>query len=380
MLSTFAFPEPRLSKSSKKRGAKEENRSVSDLSDIVKRLSHQVDRLETWSEMGPTKKEAGLDQKASPFANTGNILIDPLSPEVPEAYEALLQELSRNKPTDRSCNCCAAGHLSNSARSSSKIEVSAGIPWLPPPPTQSTWHTVDDPLRNAYAYWCTLMRCLPLLDTAAQRYIRTIGLYAMRQLLEATQQQQGGAASNRADFPRFSSSAAAVSGGNNTHTTTPLLKNSMSCLSFQNHHYNLRQHHHHSPQQQHQHQQQHQSSIMDDIIIDPNRRKADAWVLPSRTSTDHQPWSPTLTMPQSRTFSSPTPTPSSIPGGGGGGGGDMSSSSSSAAGPRVLSATKLKQWFKRHHKIMPGNISSSDVTRGSSQPFLHSSTVYSQPF
>ncbi|KAG0169157.1 hypothetical protein DFQ30_003912 [Apophysomyces sp. BC1015] len=111
---------------SKKKSAKDD---AAGLADIVHQLKSQIDRL-----------EKVLEQRS--------MVIDPWAADVPQAYASLLSKL---------------------------------------PSTFLQRLDDNDPLDTAYAHWSALLQCLPLMDADSQIHVRTIALYAMRQLSESKQ-------------------------------------------------------------------------------------------------------------------------------------------------------------------------------------------------
>ncbi|KAL4207995.1 hypothetical protein AB4K20DRAFT_1914095 [Rhizopus microsporus] len=72
--------------------------------------------------------------------------------------------------------CCSS--LSN-------VSTADGVPWPEPlEPFRSTPCDIDDVLDSQYTHWCTLMRCLPLMDPVSSLHVKAVGLYAMREILK----------------------------------------------------------------------------------------------------------------------------------------------------------------------------------------------------
>jgi hypothetical protein len=157
-----------------------ESVSVDDLAILVKRLSVQVDDLEHWvTESNQKTQEPELEAP-----NTSDFLvlaphhiIDPWSSEVPPNYGALLHRLEDIKVLQNCPNSCCS--------STATVNCVQGVPWPEPaPPFSGCFSTkTDDILDVQYTHWCTLMRCLPLMDPVATSYVKTMGLYAMRDIL-----------------------------------------------------------------------------------------------------------------------------------------------------------------------------------------------------
>ncbi|KAI8150149.1 hypothetical protein BJV82DRAFT_11305 [Fennellomyces sp. T-0311] len=290
MLSSFAFPEPpKVVDKKRNRMADEASTSMQDLSELIGRLGAQLEKLE---------KKNAIDGANDKF------IINPLAADVVQAYDTLLQQ---NEHLTHHCCCCA-----------DMVEAAPGIPWFAP------YHRPEDPLQAAYTHWCTLMRCLPVMDTVAQTYVQTIGHFAMRQLMHAMRGNTRYVASpplQRHSQYQGSSHTLLSNKTSNSGSSTlvpVLLKNSSSCLNDQP-----------------------ETTL---------RTKADAWI-PQRLMMDehnttgyHHHYQhhhhPERTAPVSNTNSSPLPAPSNT-------------TFTSPLTSRHYHATKLRRWFKRHNKVAP---------------------------
>ncbi|KAI7855180.1 hypothetical protein BDC45DRAFT_568519 [Circinella umbellata] len=229
MLSSFAFPEPHLKSTdinnndnnSKKHHNKihrkkyiDETTSVHELTDLIGRLTAQLEKLETSkteksfafnnNEQKQQHPQQQSNNNNSNGSNKKRVVINPLAADVTQSYEKLLlqNEYLQESIMGHRCGCCscATSTIKTSKASSVNdditiVEAAPGIPWFSPYISSSLISSDsgnsnnalsnDDPLHSAYAHWCTLMRCLPSMDPEAQYYIRTIGHYAMRQLLHS---------------------------------------------------------------------------------------------------------------------------------------------------------------------------------------------------
>lgn len=360
MLSSFAFPDPptRAAKAALKKKTREDDPALHSLTDLVNRLGAQLDKLESIStveEEPPHEEEGKRDDSASNYKPTNAMTppheqhpVDPFSMEVLESYEKLLQQEPLLHKQHHCC-CC-------SATAPGTVTAAPGIPWpLPQQPCREL-STDEDPLQAAYTHWCTLMRCLPLMAPSAQTHVRVIGLYAMRQLLQAmdarrctstaTLASNGHKGTTRCTTtcsasvasPRQTYNANTIQAANNNNNGPPqatsltlaplssssLLKNSSSCLNIYAH-------------------------------TDATRKKADAWIphiRDQRTTTTPSsiPSSPPPPAPQPSSASSMHPyysttTPSNVT--------SSSSTTSSNDHPHRRHA-KLRKWFfKRNNRVAP---------------------------
>ncbi|KAI8367071.1 hypothetical protein BD560DRAFT_400018 [Blakeslea trispora] len=122
-----------------------ESLSLEDLTTLVRRLSVQIDELE--SQKKPAKW-----------------IMDPYADSVVQDYARLVRQLEEFNP-----NCQFV------------VESAAGLPWPPPVPIEQ--QETSSLIETQYTHWCTLLRCLPYLDTTTSHYIKTVALYAMRDIL-----------------------------------------------------------------------------------------------------------------------------------------------------------------------------------------------------
>ncbi|KAI8887711.1 hypothetical protein K501DRAFT_151097, partial [Backusella circina FSU 941] len=163
-----------------------ESVSVDDLAILVKRLSVQVDDLEHWvteSNQKTQEPELTTSNTTDSLVLAPHHIIDPWSSEVPPNYGALLHRLEDIKVLQNCPNSCCS--------STATVNCVHGIPWPEPAPPFSGCcsNEADDILNVQYTHWCTLMRCLPLMDPVATSYVKTMGLYAMRDILAAKMAQ-----------------------------------------------------------------------------------------------------------------------------------------------------------------------------------------------
>lgn len=202
---------------------KVEYTSLDDLTNLVRRLSVQIDDLEHWKEEtnqhtnANTNTKKPLDQTKvtvqqmkmqplpalpEPIQNTqhsyisskpvpDNTVIDPWASYVPQNYAALLQKIEDMESLQKCPNeCCASTKIVSSAD---------GVPWPKPiEPFQSASvgyygnnvQSMNDILDTQYTHWCTLLRCLPLMDSVTSAQVKTVGLYAMREILKCKANQK----------------------------------------------------------------------------------------------------------------------------------------------------------------------------------------------
>lgn len=172
----------------------QENVSLYDLANLVKRLSVQVDDLVVESNQ---QKKLIVEQQQqqqhqppspAPAAQLFHfqphpITVDPWASHVPQNYGALLQRLEDMDGLQRySSECCS---------SVTSISTADGVPWPKPlEPFRSTSSDPNELLDQQYTHWCTLMRCLPLMDPVTSVHVKTVGLYAMREILKIKANQK----------------------------------------------------------------------------------------------------------------------------------------------------------------------------------------------
>ncbi|KAI8636424.1 hypothetical protein BD408DRAFT_319488, partial [Parasitella parasitica] len=183
------------------------NVSMDDLAFLVKRLSVQIDDLE--KESASKKQTSEPQQPPLPplpqqehhhYTKSDAIkrppthsIIDPWASYVPQNYGALLQRLEDNESLQKCPNECCA--------STGTVSSADGVPWPNPiEPFQTTANSssfmgssqqsLNDMLDTQYTHWCTLMRCLPLMDTVTCAHVKTVGLYAMREILKLKANQK----------------------------------------------------------------------------------------------------------------------------------------------------------------------------------------------
>lgn len=204
--------------------------SLDDLAFLVKRLSVQVDDLveenqkKAASETIATKVNPPVDKCHEQEESMNNYIhpqhplsvshttIDPWASYVPQNYAALLQRLEKIEILQKCPNECCA--------STGTVSSADGVPWPQPiePFSCSSNHDkdMDEMLDIQYTHWCTLLRCLPMMDAVTCAHVKTVGLYAMREILKCK-------ASHKRD--------------QNCHakcgtTTSTRLRESMSCLNL----------------------------------------------------------------------------------------------------------------------------------------------------
>ena len=234
MLSSFAIPEQQLksmdinnnidkkkyNNKSQRNKQIDENVSVHELTDLIGRLTAQLEKLETSKverNLSPNNNEQRQQHPQQQSNNNNNsnnsnsnnkkrVVVNPLAADVTQSYEKLLRqdEYLQQSIVGHPCSCCSCAintvgtsELPIVDEDIAEVEVAPGIPWFSPyiPSSSSLINSSsansnnalsnNDPLHSAYVHWCTLMRCLPSMDPGAQYYIRTIGHYAMRQLLHS---------------------------------------------------------------------------------------------------------------------------------------------------------------------------------------------------
>jgi hypothetical protein len=196
----------------KKKSKPQESVSLDDLACLVRRLSVQVDDLEHWMEESNQKtsntpatpvtpaaattislsqsssSESSLDNKKS---TSQHIVIDPWASHVPQNYGAILQRLEDMESQQKCPNECCA--------SVGSVSSADGVPWpepiepFRPSPSYLDGHhheNIHEILDIHYTHWCTLMRCLPLMDPVTSAHVKTVGLYAMREILKTKANQR----------------------------------------------------------------------------------------------------------------------------------------------------------------------------------------------
>lgn len=197
--------------------------SLENLAHLVKRLSVQIEDLENWKEelnqqttvnkstdkqhslehdntalqtfdtLNPSPEEIGNIRQfsVSPGAAPNYTLIDPWASYVPQNYAALIHKLeAMENPQNCPKKCCKSMEVVSSAD---------GVPWpkpFEPFQTQSNGY-LDDNTQNSsqildtqYTHWCTLLRCLPLMDPVTSAHVKTVGLFAMREILKCKANQK----------------------------------------------------------------------------------------------------------------------------------------------------------------------------------------------
>ncbi|KAI7893070.1 uncharacterized protein EV154DRAFT_479741 [Mucor mucedo] len=206
--------------------------SLDDLAFLVKRLSVQVDDL-VEEHQKKTAAEAAAAAVAVeeipvlvPPVNTvmneqkemrpqhplsvSHTTVDPWASYVPQNYGALLQRLEDIEMLQKCPNECCA--------STGTVSSADGVPWPQPiePFSCSTSHDkgLDEMLDIQYTHWCTLLRCLPLMDAVTCAHVKTVGLYAMREILKCKASHQRDGHCHPVDI------------------TTRRLRESMSCLQL----------------------------------------------------------------------------------------------------------------------------------------------------
>lgn len=211
------------------------NVSLDDLAFLVKRLSIQVDDLVEENQKKaidaiPTQIIPSLPQSnhtrensiskylnptQHPLAPPSHTTIDPWASYVPQNYGALLQRLEDIESLQKCPNDCCA--------STGTVSSADGVPWPQPIEPFRTCSTSNeknliDMLDIQYTHWCTLMRCLPLMDPVTCAHVKTVGLYAMREILKCK-------ASHKRERDYHAHCPSPV-------TTSTRLRESMSCLNL----------------------------------------------------------------------------------------------------------------------------------------------------
>ncbi|KAI8978083.1 hypothetical protein BDB01DRAFT_852622 [Pilobolus umbonatus] len=123
--------------------------SLDNLTSLVSRLSLQVDDL------------------GKHWADKQETVINPWDGNVTVHYQAILHQLEQPICTNK---CCHPVHPT--------VQCVEDIPW---PSSVDGSDRLED---RQYFYWCVLMRCLPWMDSATSHYVKSIGTYAMRDILQ----------------------------------------------------------------------------------------------------------------------------------------------------------------------------------------------------
>ncbi|KAI7881693.1 hypothetical protein K492DRAFT_194137 [Lichtheimia hyalospora FSU 10163] len=351
MLSSFAFPDPptRAAKAVLKKKTREDDPALHSLTDLVNRLGAQLEKLESISTVEEEPHEEKHDSAYNDKSTTDHEQqhsVDPFSMEVLESYEKLLQQEPLLHKQHHCC-CC-------SATTPGTVTAAPGIPWPLPQPPSRELSTDEDPLQVAYTHWCTLMRCLPLMAPSAQTHVRVIGLYAMRQLLQAmdgrrctstatltgqkSTQCTTTTTSTVASPKQAYNTSGIIQSANSTHGVPPqaasltlapissssLLKNSSSCLNIYAH-------------------------------TDATRKKADAWIpyVRDQRTPSSIPSSPPPPAPQPSSASSmhhyySTSTNTTTP---------PNTTTTSTTSNDHRRHAKLRKWFfKRNNRVAPQSL------------------------
>ncbi|CAO3656061.1 unnamed protein product [Mucor hiemalis] len=124
-------------------------------------------------------------EHASPAKPASHTIVDPWASYVPQNYGALLQRLEDIESLQKCPNECCA--------STGTVASADGVPWpqpLEPFRNASSTEQQQDLLDVQYTHWCTLLRCLPLMDPVTSAHVKTVGLYAMREILKTKASQK----------------------------------------------------------------------------------------------------------------------------------------------------------------------------------------------
>ncbi|KAI9247895.1 hypothetical protein EDC94DRAFT_625393 [Helicostylum pulchrum] len=214
-----------ISKKKSKVEPLKEDVSLDNLTVLVKRLSVQVDDLvEEKQRRKSTSTESVLPPPVPPVSQSNHTrqnslthpldfrlhtVIDPWASYVPQNYGALLQRLQDIESLQKCPNACCA--------TTGTVSSADGVPWPSPiEPFQASLATDRDwqeYLDIQYTHWCTLMRCLPLMDSVTSAHVKTVGLYAMREILKCK-------AGHKREFDSYH------------QPTTTKLRDSMGCLNL----------------------------------------------------------------------------------------------------------------------------------------------------
>lgn len=322
------------------------NVSIDDLAFLVKRLSVQIDDLETWKEKETASKQqpseqqplpplplqetqqqqhphthSQIDTKRPPTHTT----IDPWASYVPQNYGALLQRLEDIESLQKCPNECCA--------STGTVSSADGVPWPNPIEPFQTTHTnntssfmgssqqsLNEMLDTQYTHWCTLMRCLPLMDPVTCAHVKTVGLYAMREILKTKANQK------RDFFDQHPVQQQACCTSSLTTTTTKL-RESLSCLSDKGTH-----------------------TIVPLSVITPANQDMPAWMSTSETKTAIADIAPTPPMvPPKETETTTTPTPSGFP------------------SPTLLTRKRFQKWVKYKKAQRKAHTDTTATPMGQSQ-------------
>lgn len=147
--------------------------------------------------------------------------IDPWASYVPQNYGALLQRLEDIESLQKCPNECCA--------STGTVSSADGVPWpqpLEPFRNASSTEQQKDVLDIQYTHWCTLLRCLPLMDPVTSAHVKTVGLYAMREILKTKASQKRDHEPLSIITTKYSNSAY-----HPTDSTSTRLRESMSFLN-----------------------------------------------------------------------------------------------------------------------------------------------------
>ncbi|KAG2206460.1 hypothetical protein INT46_001761 [Mucor plumbeus] len=302
------------------------NVSMDDLAFLVKRLSVQIDDLETWKEKESAKNKQTSESIPKPQQQPllpplpqenqyqhynhkkdnkpkrppTHTTIDPWASYVPQNYGALLQRLEDIESLQKCPNECCAG--------TGTVSSADGVPWPAPiEPFQTTnsssfigssQQSLNDMLDTQYTHWCTVMRCLPLMDPVTCAHVKTVGLYAMREILKLK-------ANQKRDLDHHYSlqlqSQQQQTCCNSTIATTTKLRESLSCLS---------------------------DKSLPIKTITPAHQDMPAWMSTSETKTAIAELVPPPSVPPKETETTTTPTPSGFP------------------SPTLLTRRRFQKWVK----------------------------------
>ncbi|CAO3606852.1 unnamed protein product [Mucor fragilis] len=320
------------------------NVSIDDLAFLVKRLSVQIDDLETWKEKESTSKQQTSEQQPlpplpqqetqqqHPSTHTKrdtkrpptHTTIDPWASYVPQNYGALLQRLEDIESLQKCPNECCA--------STGTVSSADGVPWPNPIEPFQTIHTnnassfmgssqqsLNEMLDTQYTHWCTLMRCLPLMDPVTCAHVKTVGLYAMREILKTKANQK------RDFFDQHPIQQQTCC--SSTMATTTKLRESLSCLSDQGTH-----------------------AVVPLSGITPANQDMPAWMSTSETKTAIADIAPTPpAVPPKETETTTTPTPSGFP------------------SPTLLNRKRFHKWVKYKKSQRKAHTDTASTPMGQSQ-------------
>ncbi|KAL9552607.1 hypothetical protein MBANPS3_003690 [Mucor bainieri] len=250
--------------------------------------------------------------------------IDPWASYVPQNYGALLQRLEDIESLQKCPNECCA--------STGTVSSADGVPWPNPiEPFQNT-HTnntssfmgssqqsLNELLDTQYTHWCTLMRCLPLMDPVTCAHVKTVGLYAMREILKTKANQK------RDFFDQHPIQQQACCAS--TMATTTKLRESLSCLSEKGNH-----------------------TVVPLSAITPAHQDMPAWMSTSETKTAIADIAPTPpAVPSKETETTTTPTPSGFP------------------SPNLLNRKRFQKWVKYKKSQRKAHTETASTPMGQSQ-------------